>query len=233
VSSSPDATPRAAAVIVAGGAGRRVGGEVAKQFLEVRGIPILQRAIIPFLEHPGIGPVIVVLPPGDVLRQPQWLRELAVGVVAGGAERSDSVWNGLRALPDDADPVLIHDGARPFVSREIIDRILAAAQKGPAIAAIPVSDTIKEVDAERRIVATPERARLWQAQTPQGFPRALLIAAHGRARSEGRAATDDAVLVEHLGAHVAIVEGSAENIKITRPVDLIFAEALAAQGVQG
>jgi 2-C-methyl-D-erythritol 4-phosphate cytidylyltransferase len=233
VSSSPDAAPRAAAVIVAGGAGRRMGGEVAKQFLEVRGVPILQRAITPFLEHPGIGPVVVVLPPDDVLRQPQWLRALEVSVLAGGAERSDSVWNGLRALPDDADPVLIHDGARPFVSREIIDRVLAATRTGPAIAAIPVSDTIKEVDAERRIVATPERARLWQAQTPQGFPRALLIAAHQRARAEGRAATDDAVLVEYLGARIAIVEGSAENIKITRPVDLIFAEALAAQGVQG
>jgi 2-C-methyl-D-erythritol 4-phosphate cytidylyltransferase len=218
----------AAAVVVAGGTGRRLGGEVAKQYLEIDGKPVLQRAITPFLEHPAFGCVAVVLPPEDAADPPRWLRDLGVVIVPGGAERSDSVWNGLRALPPDLDPVLIHDGARPFVSRQVIDRVLEAARSGPAIAAIRVADTIKEVDADGRIVTTPDRTRLWQAQTPQGFPRSVIITAHQRARAERVPATDDAMLVERLGEPVRVVEGAAVNLKITRPADLAIARALAS-----
>ncbi len=225
--SSPEVAARAGAVIVAAGAGRRLGGDVRKQYLEIAGEPVLLWAIRPFLQHPEIGSVVVVLPPEDVLDPPRWIREMEVTLAPGGAERGDSVWNGLQALPADADPVLIHDGARPFVSPEIIERVLAGARSGGAIAAIRVADTIKQVDEEGRIEGTLDRSRLWQAQTPQGFPRDVILGAHRRARRDGVAATDDAALCERYGSPVRVVEGSAENIKITRPADLVLAEALA------
>lgn len=230
---SPDAAGRAAAVIVAGGAGRRMGGAVRKQYLELRGRPILEHAVRPFLEHPAIGAVVVVLPPDDAAAPPRWLAALGVTIVAGGDERTDSVWNGLCAIPPAADPVLIHDGARPFVSRAIIDRVLAGAARGGAVAALRVADTIKETDAAGRVVGTPDRDRLWQAQTPQGFLREVILAAYRRARAEGVRATDDAALVERTGGTVVVVDGAPENIKITRPADLNIAEALAAQLFDG
>ncbi len=225
--SSPEVMARAGAVIVAAGVGRRLGGEVRKQYLEIAGEPVLLWAIRPFLEHPEIGAVVVVLPPEDVEDPPVWLRELEVTLVPGGAERGDSVWNGLQALPEEAAPVLIHDGARPFVSAEIIERVLAGARSGGAIAAIRVADTIKQVDEEGRIEETLDRSGLWQAQTPQGFPREVILSAYRQARQEGLQATDDAALCERYGARVVVVEGSAENLKITRPADLVLAEALA------
>ncbi|HEV2131811.1 MAG TPA: 2-C-methyl-D-erythritol 4-phosphate cytidylyltransferase [Longimicrobiaceae bacterium] len=225
--SSPEAAVRAGAVIVAAGAGRRLGGEVRKQYVEIAGEPVLLRAIRPFLRHPEIGAVVVVLPPEDVEDPPAWIRELEVTLAPGGAERGDSVWNGLMALPAEANPLLIHDGARPFVSLEVIERVLAGARSGGAIAAIRVADTIKRVDDEGRIEATLDRSRLWLAQTPQGFPREAILGAHRRARQEGVAATDDAALCERYGSRIRVVEGSPENIKITRPADLVLAEALA------
>ncbi|CAN5685917.1 2-C-methyl-D-erythritol 4-phosphate cytidylyltransferase [soil metagenome] len=225
--SFPESASRAGAVIVAAGAGRRLGGEVRKQYLEIAGEPVLLRAIRPFLAHPEIGAVVVVLPPEDVLDPPGWIRELEVTLAPGGAERGDSVWSGLIALPAEADPVLIHDGARPFVSAGIIERVLAGARSGGAIAALRVADTIKVVDEEGRIETTLDRSRLWQAQTPQGFPREVILGAHRRARQDGVAATDDAALCERYGSRVGVVEGSAENIKITRPADLVLAEAVA------
>jgi 2-C-methyl-D-erythritol 4-phosphate cytidylyltransferase len=230
--SSPEAA-RAGVVVVAGGSGLRMGTGVAKQFLHVGGRPVLEHAIRAFVEHPAIGSVVVVLPAADAQDPPAWLPALGVAVVAGGAERSDSVWNGLHALPDAADPVLVHDGARPFVSAALIDRVLAVAGEQAVIAALPVTDTIKQVDEGGWIEATPDRSRLWQAQTPQGFPRALLMAAHRHARHQGGGATDDATLVERFGARVRVVEGAADNIKITRPIDLVVAEALASQRGRG
>lgn len=220
--------PRAAAVIVAGGSGRRVGGPVRKQYLEVAGEPVLLRAVRPFVDHPRIGPVVVVLPAEDVAVPPAWLAELGVTIVAGGAERGDSVWSGLRALAsNEADRVLVHDGARPFVTAAVIDRVLEACGGGGAIAAVPVTDTIKEVGPDGVIAGTPERARLWQAQTPQGFPFAALVDAYRRARAEGVAATDDAALYERYVGPVRVVMGSHSNLKVTRPADLRLAEALA------
>ena len=220
--------PRAAALIVAGGAGRRVGGPVRKQYLEVAGEPVLLRAARPFVRHPRIGAVVVVLPAEDVAAPPAWLLELGVTVVAGGAERGDSVWSGLRALsPEEFDRVLVHDGARPFVTAEIIDRVLDACGEGGAIAAVPVTDTIKEVGSDGVIAGTPERARLWQAQTPQGFPLVELLDAYRKARADGVAATDDAALYERYVGPVRVVMGAHRNLKVTRPADLGIAEALA------
>jgi len=213
-------------VIVAGGSGRRVGGPVRKQYLEVDGIPVLLRAVLPFLVDPRIQQVVVVLPPDDVEAPPPWLASLGVRIVAGGAERGDSVRNGLAAVDDDADFVLVHDGARPFVTSEVIDRVLEAAPAA-AIAAVPVTDTVKQVDEDGTITGTPDRARLWQAQTPQGFPREGLARAYARARDEGFAATDDAALYERYVGPVRVVTGSYRNLKITRPADLAVAEALA------
>jgi len=216
---------RAAAVVVAGGSGRRVGGAVRKQYLEIAGKPVLLRAILPFLQHPAIHRVVVVLPADDAASPPGWLAP-DVTVVPGGAERGDSVWNGLAALPDDVDFVLVHDGARPFVTREVVDRVLAMAPRA-SIAAVPVTDTIKQVAHDGRITGTPDRALLWQAQTPQGFPRDRLLRAYAQARNAGLAATDDAAVYERYEGPVWVVTGSYGNLKVTRPEDLAVAQALA------
>jgi 2-C-methyl-D-erythritol 4-phosphate cytidylyltransferase len=220
------AEARAAAIVVAGGSGTRLGGSVRKQYLELGGEPVLLRATRPFVGHPSIGAVVVVLPADDAADPPGWLTALGVAIVPGGEERGGSVWNGLAAVPDDVGIVLVHDGARPLVTREIIDRVLAASGDGGAIAAMPVTDTIKQVDGAGRITGTPDRSRLWQAQTPQGFPRAALVRAYRLARAEGVVATDDAAVYERYAGPVRVVAGSAENLKVTRPGDLELAEVL-------
>jgi 2-C-methyl-D-erythritol 4-phosphate cytidylyltransferase len=217
----------AGVVVVAGGRGVRVGGGVPKQFLEIAGEPVLLRAARPFLDHPRIDSVVVVLPEAIAESPPGWLAGLDLRIVAGGAERGDSVWNGLQALPDGVDRVLVHDGARPFVDAALIDRVLDACARDGAIAAVRVTDTVKEVGGDGVIVATPDRARLWRAQTPQGFPRDALTEAYRRARAEGVSATDDAAVFERCGWRVRVVEGSERNIKVTVPEDLALAERLA------
>lgn len=227
-SSFPDGA--AAAVVVAGGSGSRLApatGDTRKQYVEVAGVPVLLRALLPFLEHPAFGSVVVVLPPADVHSPPAWLADRGPTIVPGGAERSDSVWNGLQAVHPAAEVVLVHDGARPFVTREIIDGVLAESRTGGAVAAVRAVDTLKEADEDGLVLATADRARFWHAQTPQGFPRDLLVAAYERARREGWAATDDASLFERCGHPVRLVPGAPENIKVTHPLDLRIAEILA------
>jgi 2-C-methyl-D-erythritol 4-phosphate cytidylyltransferase len=216
---------RAAAVIPAGGTGLRMGGDVRKQYLELAGEPMLLRTLRTFREHPSVEWVIVALPPADVHGPPFRLPDDVV-VVPGGAGRGDSVRAGLAAVPEAADVVLVHDAARPLVTRAVVDRVLAAVGGGVgAIAAVPVADTLKRVDGSRTITGTVERERLWRAQTPQGFPRAALVDAYRRAAEEGVAATDDAALVERYGGRVVVVEGDERNLKVTRPEDLRVAEA--------
>ncbi len=219
---------RAAVVVPAAGAGRRLGG-VRKPYLELAGEPMLLRALRPFLAHPALEWAVVALPAEDAADPPAWLTALdpRVRVVAGGAERTDSVRAALAALPADCQVVLVHDAARPLVTADVVERVLAAASAGTAaIAAVPVDDTIKEVEQDGSIARTLDRGRLWRAQTPQGFPRALLEEAHRRALADGIVATDDAALVERLGGRVVVVEGSAENFKITGPLDVPLAEAI-------
>ncbi len=227
-SSFPDR--RVAAIVVAGGSGRRIADAAAgarKQYLEVGGVPVLLRAIRPFVDHAAVREVIVVLPAEDVGAPPPWLAEVRVTLVGGGAERGDSVWNGLSALSDETELVLVHDGARPFVTAALIDRVLAAVAEGGAVPALPVTETVKEEGGDGLVARTPDRSRLWNAQTPQAFRRHLLVSAYRRARDEKWSFTDDASVVERAGFPVRLVTGAPENLKITRPEDLEIAELIA------
>lgn len=224
---SPPEPPRAAAVVVAGGAGRRFGGGLRKQYLALAGEPVLLHALRPFLAHPRIGQTVVVLPPEDAADPPPWLATLAVDVVPGGAERGDSVLAGLRRVAESFPTVLVHDGARPLVGAAVIGRVLDACAGGAgAVAAVAPADTVQEVDADGWILRIPDRAALRLAQTPQGFPRAALLAAYEEARAGSFAATDDAGVFLRAGGRVRAVEGDARNLKVTRPGDLRLAEAL-------
>jgi 2-C-methyl-D-erythritol 4-phosphate cytidylyltransferase len=227
-------------VIVAAGQGTRLGGGVPKQYRDLGGVPMLLRALRPFTAHTDVANTVVVLPSDDVGHPPPWLADLLgdeLSVAAGGAERRESVAHGLAALPGSCTLVLVHDGARPLVDRATIDAVVAVARHGEgAVPAVPLGDTLKEV-AEPPSPGTAQppgllvsrtipRDRLWQAQTPQGFPRALLEEAHARARREPGPATDDAVLVERLGAHVRLVPGSVLNFKVTTEAEFRLAERL-------
>jgi 2-C-methyl-D-erythritol 4-phosphate cytidylyltransferase len=220
-------------VIVAAGSGTRIGGDTPKQFLEIAGVPMLLRSIRPFARHPSVAHVVVVLRAADAAAPPAWLIPHAgemLSLVAGGAERSDSVAAGIAALPPACSVVLVHDAARPFVDAALIDRIVDAARAGDAVVpALAVTDTIKEMDAAdpARIARTVPREQLRTVQTPQGFPRRLLEDAHAGARRDGRRGTDDAALVEQAGGTVRIVPGDARNVKVTTAADLELAEYFA------
>ena len=225
-------------IVVAAGRGERVGG-APKQYREIAGVPMLLRSVRPFVAHPDVAHVAIVLPPADAAQPPQWLAELlggALSVVGGGSERQASVAAGLAALPDVCAVVLVHDAARPFASSAVIGAVIERARAGEAaIAAVPVSDTLKQTGLDGRTVErTVSREGLWRAQTPQGFPRAVLAAAHAVAASaqadSGAPATDDAALVERNGGSVSVVPDSATNFKITTADDLSLAEAWARLG---
>jgi 2-C-methyl-D-erythritol 4-phosphate cytidylyltransferase len=219
-------------VIVAGGSGTRAGGEELKQFRWVAGRPMLLHSVQTFMARPDVGMVVCVLPQRYAGDPPPWLFQCDVDrllVSLGGRTRSESVANGLDDLPDEAEIVLVHDAARPLVGADTIDRVVASARAGTsAIAALPVVDTLKEVDGEGMIVRTVERDGLWRAQTPQGFPRRVLMDAHRRARAERVTATDDAALCERLGIPVRVVRGSERALKVTDPGDFARVEALFA-----
>jgi 2-C-methyl-D-erythritol 4-phosphate cytidylyltransferase len=156
-----------------------------------------------------------------------------LAVVPGGRERQESVWLGLQAVPAAAELVLVHDAVRPFVSAALVERVLAAARRvGAATCGMPVRETVKRVR-QSAVEATLDRDGLWLVQTPQAFRRDLLWEAHDKARRDGFAGTDDAVLVERLGVTVAMVQGLAQNLKITTPEDLQTARAWAAPRRRG
>ena len=218
-------------VIVAAGSGQRVGGAELKQFRWIAGKPMLLHSVQTFMARPDVALVVVVLPKAYAADPPPWLFQCDVErllVTEGGRERMESVANGLSDLPPSVNVVLVHDAARPLVSEALVDRVVQAARAGTAaIAALPVVDTLKEVDETGRIVRTVERARLWRAQTPQGFPRDAIIAAHVAARRDGATATDDAALCERIGLPVVVVRGSERAMKVTEEGDFARAEALA------
>ncbi|MGH7627825.1 MAG: 2-C-methyl-D-erythritol 4-phosphate cytidylyltransferase [Gemmatimonadales bacterium] len=221
-------------ILVAAGRGARLGG-APKQYRPIAGVPMVLRALRPFVAHPEVLHAVIVLPPDDAASPPAFLVDLAgpaLALVAGGAERSDSVAAGLRALAVECTVVLVHDAARPFPDPDVIGAVIGEARAGHgAVAAVPLTDTIKEasVGEPRRVLRTVPREVLWRAQTPQGFPRALLAAAHERARRDGPGATDDAALVERLGAEVRLVPDSPRNLKVTTAEDLEWAELWAAR----
>ncbi|NLN19071.1 MAG: 2-C-methyl-D-erythritol 4-phosphate cytidylyltransferase [Firmicutes bacterium] len=212
------------AIMPAAGHGRRMGAVQPKQYLEICGKPILIWTVQALISHPHIAGMVLVVPAGDEVFVQSLLKEHQIRghirVVAGGLTRQASVAAGLSALPDDCDVVLVHDGARPLVSSEVIERVAKAARFGAVTAAWPIHETVKRV-VDAVVVQTVDRSQLWSVQTPQGFPRDLLERAHA-AGGDGEEATDDCALVERLGETVRVVLGAPENIKITTPADLSF-----------
>jgi 2-C-methyl-D-erythritol 4-phosphate cytidylyltransferase len=217
-------------IIVAGGSGTRIGGEELKQFRWVAGKPMLLHSVQTFMARPDVGMVVCVLPQRYAGDPPPWLFQCDVDrllVSVGGRTRSESVANGLDDLPDEAEIVLVHDAARPLVDMATIDRVVDAVRGGTsAIAALPVVDTIKSVDDNGVIKHTVERDGLWRAQTPQGFPRRVLVDAHRRGSVEHIATSDDAALLERLGIPVKIVRGSERAMKVTEPGDFARVESM-------
>jgi 2-C-methyl-D-erythritol 4-phosphate cytidylyltransferase len=217
-------------VIVAGGKSTRTGGQELKQFRWVAGKPALLHSLQTFMARPDVVAVVVVLPRAYVADPPPWIFQCDVErlmISVGGRTRTESVANGLDDLPDEAQVVLVHDAARPLVDDATIDRVIAAARSGDcAIAALPVVDTLKEVDASGQVVRTVERAGLWRAQTPQGFPRDVIVRVHRDAKAGHVSTTDDAALCERLGIPVSVVRGSERAMKITEELDFARAEAL-------
>ncbi|MGH9801365.1 MAG: 2-C-methyl-D-erythritol 4-phosphate cytidylyltransferase [Blastocatellia bacterium] len=228
------------AIIPAAGSGSRLGGQIPKQFLEIGGAPILAHTISRFVECDDIAAIAVALPADrlDEFRaRNRGARVLKpIYYVNGGTERSDSILNALEAVAElKPEIVAVHDAVRPFVTPAQISAVIAKAKEiGAAILALPATDTIKEVE-NGLIERTIDRRRIWRAQTPQAFRYELLIEANRQTREAGLPSaltTDDSLLVERLGASVAVVEGSPNNIKITTPEDLILAEKLFEQLTQ-
>ena len=222
------------AIIPAAGSGSRFGSPVAKQFLEIAGAPLVVHTLRRFDACDAVGAIALALPPAEVAgfaaRLPDFGLRTQVRLVAGGAERSDSIRRALDAVADlRPEIVAVHDAVRPFVTPEQIARVIARAREvGAAILALPATDTIKEVEGGL-ILRTHDRRRIYRAQTPQAFRYELLRRAHDEAHAAGIPAaelTDDALLAERLGLPVAVVEGSAANIKITTPEDLALAAEL-------
>lgn len=230
---------RTIAVVVAAGSGTRMQADRKKQYLELMGVPVLMHTLRMFDRHPGTDAIILVVPETDT----GYCKKLAdaqgfdtpLHITAGGAERQDSVENGLRRgasltkAPADT-MVMVHDGVRPFVSHKMIDACLNLAEKeGAAIPALKVSDTIKRVDAQGQIIGTLDRDGLYRAQTPQTFRLNLLLAAFAHAGQTGFRGTDEAAIMEHSGAGVAVVPGEETNIKLTTPQDLVLAEFIISR----
>jgi len=221
-----------AAVVPAAGRGVRMGAGVPKQFLTLGGVPLLVHSLQTFEAAHIISEIILVVPQDDC----QYCREDIVPsyglkkvsqVIAGGPRRQDSVLNGVRAANSATDIVVVHDAVRPFVTLKMITQVVEATRNhGAAIVAMPMRDTVKRVNGEGIIKETLNREELWLAQTPQAFRRDVLLRAHQQGEADGVDATDDAFLVERLGLTVAIVQGSSDNIKVTRPEDLHMGEAI-------
>jgi len=241
----------AAAVVPAAGRGERLGPGAPKALRDLGGVPILVHAVRALTEARAVRLVVVAAPPGGgaaevrSLLDEHGLHGKDVLVVEGGATRQESVRLALEALPASADVVLVHDAARPLVPVEVVDAVADAVAGGAdaVVPAVPLADTVKQVEPAGRpgdpepVVATPERARLRAVQTPQGFRRALLVEVHAKALAEEAAAdgeglppvTDDAGLVERFGGRVVVVRGHEEAFKVTRPLDLVLAEAVLAR----
>ncbi len=224
------------ALVPAAGNGRRIGGDTKKQYLELGERPVLAQTLVRLAAQPQIVSIHLIVPEADIAFCRAELVDLyrlekISGVVAGGAERQDSVRKGLEACgAESQDVILVHDGVRPFFPKDQIGPLIQlAATKGAALLAVPAQDTIKEVfDGEVR--ATLDRRLLWQVQTPQAFRFDRLFEAHQRAHAAGYIGTDDASLIEWCGWPIAVLTGHPYNLKITTPADLALARALLAAG---
>lgn len=231
----------------AAGRGERLGPGAPKALRELGGVPLLVHAVRALARSRAVGLVVVAAPADGVaevvaLLDSHGLDGKDIRVVAGGATRQESVRLGLAAIPEDVEIVLVHDAARPLVPVEVVDAVAAAVRAGAeaVVPAVPLADTVKRVEPNpgrpEPVVDTPERATLRAVQTPQGFDRATLVEVHAKALAEeaaggadAPAVTDDAGLVERYGGRVVVVPGHEEAFKVTRPLDLVLAEAVLAR----
>lgn len=218
------------AVILAAGLGKRMQAGHNKQFIEICGQSVLTHTLTVFAQIPEIAKIVLVVRAGEEDTCQNMIPEIAESktvLAIGGKERQDSVHNGIRAITWECEYILIHDGARPLVTEEVIRRTLLAAQNsGAAICAVPVKDTIKQADSDGNVLATIPRESLWAVQTPQVFRADLIRRAYENAYVHNHYGTDDASLVEYLGEKIKIVTGDYENIKITTPEDIPTAEQI-------
>jgi 2-C-methyl-D-erythritol 4-phosphate cytidylyltransferase len=223
------------AVIVAGGRGKRMGSDINKQYIKIGDKEILTITLETFQNSNIVDEIVLVVPEDEIDYckiniVAKYNFSKVKSVTAGGAERQDSVYNGLLSCSPTTQIVLIHDGARPFISEDTIRRSVECTQEyGACTVGVPVKDTIKVVSSDEFILNTPDRSRLFAVQTPQTFKYDLILNAHKEALIKGIKATDDNALLESLGYSVKIIKGSYLNIKITTPEDLIFAKAILSR----
>lgn len=220
------------AIILAAGRGTRMNAGMNKQFIQINGKPLLAHTLEAFQRCGEIDSIILVAGKDEL----QFCREQILdvygfekvnGLVEGGSRRQQSVYNGIKSLDESCSIVVVHDGARPAVTEDIIERCIKGAEEFGAVSAgMPVKDTIKLLDENGFVECTPERRKLWITQTPQAFQKEIIRKAHEIARTYEITGTDDAFLVENMGIKVKMIEGSYENIKVTTPEDIIFAESL-------
>lgn len=224
------------AVIVAGGKGTRMNMGINKLYLDIKGRAILARTLDVFFACDSIDEVILVIGKDDE----ELCREKVMNrvnickpfkLVIGGKERRDSVYNGIANMNKDSDIVVIHDGARPFITKDFIEESIKQAKiYGAVTLGVPAKDTIKIVGEDGFITSTPDRSCLWLTQTPQTFATNIIVQAYEFGCRNKIAATDDAMLVEKTGHKVKMIEGTYDNIKITTPEDMIFAELMLESG---
>lgn len=217
-------------IIPAAGQGKRMGAGKNKLLLTLEGVPVLIHTLKVFEADAECSGIILAIHPDDEAQFKQLLREYEIhkvsSLIMGGKERQDSVYNGLKSLKAAGGVVLVHDAARPFIKVETIHKLVeAASNEGGAIVAVPVKDTIKKA-VNGQVAETVERSSLWAVQTPQAFRAEILLEAHNQAAKEAFVGTDESSLVERLPHPVAIIEGDYDNIKLTTPEDLYFAEAI-------
>lgn len=220
------------AVVLCAGRGKRMNSGINKMYMEIGGKPLVLMTLESLISVPEIDELVVVISREDealfnenVLERLECRKKISIAY--GGDERQDSVYNGLQKVSDGCEIVLIHDGARPFASRDIVKRTIECAKsQGACAAGVPAKDTIKIVDGDGIVLDTPNRKDLWCIQTPQTFKLKLIKSAYEKAVSEGCAATDDSMIAEYAGEKVHIVMGDYENIKITTPEDIPFANAI-------
>ena len=218
-------------VIVSAGKGSRMRADINKQFLKIGNKEVIAHTIDKFYNNTNIGEIIIVIREDEkeffeenIIKKYDYKN---IKIVFGGKERQDSVYNGLKEVDKKCEIVLIHDGARPFVTNEIIEKSIECAQKNScAIVGVPVKDTIKIVSENKNVLDTPNRSTLWSIQTPQVFNYSLIMKAHKKAKDNKYYGTDDSMLMEYMGYNVKVVEGSYNNIKITTPEDLKIAEEI-------
>jgi 2-C-methyl-D-erythritol 4-phosphate cytidylyltransferase len=219
------------AIIVAAGQSRRMGGDTSKQFILIDGVPVIARTLKAFEIAERIREVVIAARQEDISQMYALIQDYEITkvkqIITGGETRQESVFRAIAQVDENADFLAIHDGARPLIRPQEIDlAVSAAVEHGAAALGVPVKDTVKQVDADGKIVDTPERSTLWAVQTPQVFSRALYLRAAEQAGEAAAQLTDDCQLIERTGAPVYLVRGAYANLKITTPEDVFAAEGI-------